>query len=394
MKLFGYKRATNLMEKDGIDVILAHTCINTGYIADYYCHFIFQPSFILDDGSMTYISFVGLPKEESKNPFHVAWTGEEGDITASKPWIEDIRYYGRDLPILGREKQSPLDCIDPIDCVVNALKERGLEDKTIGLEMRYISVDIYNQLKVALPRATFKDAIPTILNLRMIKSPIEIERMKRAAEVTERAIKYAFDSVYPGMNELEFDRKLKKSLGEDGAGYKWAHVAFGPKGATSIFPTDNQVQPGQIIRVDHGGAYGKYVCDMSRVAVLGEPTTEVLKVYDACLQTYRAVEEETGPGVRASDLHRIATATMKQAGYQLFSFMVGHGIGRDVHEQPFLVPGVDTLLEPGMVLDIEIPMRVMGLGSINIEDEVLITENGKERINIWDQELNILKSSL
>lgn len=391
MRLFDYQRASKLMDQEGIDCLLAHTATNAGYLADYYFHVIFQPSWLLDDGSMTYISFVGLPKDQSKMPFHVVWIGEEGDILAKKPWIEDQRYYGRSMAIMGSDKQRQVQHADPVACVVDALKERGLEDGTIGLEMRHMPVTIYEQLKAALPNASFRDATPTLLKMRMIKSIPELERIRKANQASERAIKMAFDHVYPGMNELEFDRLLRKTLGEDGASHKWTHSAFGPKGATCVLPTENQVQSGQLVRVDIGGAYDDYVCDLSRVAVLGEPNSQILKAHDACLQTYQAVRKEIGPGVKASNLHRLATVTMKRAGYQLFTFLVGHGVGRDVHEPPFLIPEDHALLEIGMVIAIEIPMRIQGIGSINIEDEVLITENGVEPMCMMDQQLYRIK---
>ena len=134
------------------------------------------------------------------------------------------------------------------------------------------------------------------------------------------------------------------------------------------------------MRVDAGGIYDGYVCDMSRVAVLGDSDPELSGAMDAAHETYQAVREAVTAGVRAGDLHELGSRVMKNAGYRLFSFMVGHGIGQDVHEWPALVQGSDVVLESGMVICVEIPLRIEGLGSINIEDVVQVTKNGCESI--------------
>ena len=211
--------------------------------------------------------------------------------------------------------------------------------------------------------------------------------MRRAAAATERAIRIAFDSVRPGMSELDLDRVIAVALAEAGARREWNHIAFGPKGATIIRPTMNRADPGHVVRLDLGGSVQGYVCDMSRVAVLGEPSPEVTRVYDAALGAYEALRAAVGPGARASDLHRVATEAMRRSGIQPLYTSVGHGIGRDVHEPPFLTPTDYTVLQPGMVLDLEIPLRIQGIGSINIEDEVTITADGFELINTMGREL-------
>jgi Xaa-Pro aminopeptidase len=88
-----------------------------------------------------------------------------------------------------------------------------------------------------------------------------------------------------------------------------------------------------------------------------------------------------------SDLHRIGSQMMEGAGFQLFTLMVGHGVGRDVHEWPLLVADSDDTLEAGMTLSVEIPLRLQGVGSINVEDVVLVTEDGNESITTLDREL-------
>ena len=211
--------------------------------------------------------------------------------------------------------------------------------------------------------------------------------MRGAAKATEQAISAAYDSVREGTTELAFEHHLKVALAQEGANFAWAHVAFGPKGASDVTPRDVRARPGEPLRVDTGGTYGGYVCDMSRVGVLGNADPELFRAMEATYETYQAVRGAIRAGVRVGDLHQLGSQVMKNAGYQLFSFMVGHGVGRDVHEWPFLVAGSDVVLEADMTICVEIPLRIQGLGSINIEDMVHVTKNGCESITTLSPEL-------
>jgi Xaa-Pro dipeptidase len=387
VRLFTYERASALMEEAGVDLILANSMTNVGYLLDYYPHGVYSPSWLLDDGSMFYQSFVGLPADERLGPFFTPWVGEAGNLSETEPWVQDRRFYGRALQVSGAGVRSAAQVEHPVDCVVMAVEDRKLASARIGVEMALLPADSYNRLRAALPLATFADAGPVLSRLRAVKCAEEIRRMRIAAQATERAVRSAYDSVREGSTELEFERALKVTLATEGAGWAWSHVAFGPKGASDIVPRDTAARPGEPLRVDVGGTYGGYVCDMSRVGVLGDPQPELLGAMNATLLTYQAVRGAVRAGARVGDLHRIGSQMMEGAGFQLFTLMVGHGVGRDVHEWPLLVADSDDTLEAGMTLSVEIPLRLQGVGSINVEDVVLVTEDGNESITTLDREL-------
>ena len=387
MRLFDYARASALMQEAGLDLVLANSISNVNYLLDYYCHCIYNSSWLLDDGSMFYQSFVGLPVDEKQGAFFTPWVGEAGFFSEDEPWVNERYFYGRKMPTPGVRKSTETQAGDPVGAAVYAIKELNLTSGCIGVEMASIPVASYKRLCADLPKARFTDAGPLLSRLRSIKCSEEIERMKIAGKTTEHAIKTAYDSVQEGTTELEFEHNLKVSLAEKGAKFLWAHVAFGPKGASDIVPRDVAAQRGEALRVDTGGSYGGYVCDMSRVGVLGDPIPELLSAMNATFETYKAVRGAVKAGARGGDLHELGSRVMKSNGYLLFSFMVGHGIGRDAHEWPFLVKGSDIILETGMTLCVEIPLRIQGLGSINIEDMVLVTENGCESITTSSPEL-------
>ena len=387
MRLFDYERASALMQEAGMELILANSIANVSYLLDYYCHSIYNSSWLLDDGSMFYQSFVGLPVDEKQAPFFTPWVGEAGDMSVNEPWVKDRLFYGHKLPIPGVGISTETPALDPVEAAVTAIKDRKLTSACIGVEMASLPIASYKRFSSDLPQAQFADAGPLLSRLRSIKCSEEIRRMRVAASTTEQAIKTAYASVEDGTTELEFEHILKVTLANEGAKFAWAHVAFGPKGASDIIPREVAARRGEPLRVDTGGIYGSYVCDMSRVGVLGDPDPELLSAMEATYETYKAVRGAVKAGVRAGDLHELGSKVMKKTGYQLFSFMVGHGIGRDAHEWPFLVKGSDVILEAGMTICVEIPLRIQGLGSINIEDMVQVTENGCESINTLSPEL-------
>ena len=386
MRLFPYERASQLMEEAKIDVLLAHTPSNVSYLADYYSHFI-TPSFILDDGSALYISFVGLPREKDREPFFTPCTGEGEDLIVKELWIKDRRFYGAQSPLasyLGKEEPQ-IKADRAVDCVAEALLERELEGSTIGVEMMQLPLGIFRELEKKMPKAQFKDGTDVLWQLRVIKSEEELVRLQRAARMTEKAIKTAFDNLTEGMSELEFERILRITLAESGGDWVWNHVAFGPRGVSC--PTPTTLRRGEAARVDLGGSYQGYICDMSRVALLGKPNQKTTRVCSAVLQTSKAVKNEVKPGVKCSHLYDLATYEIQKHGYQLYVPAAGHGVGRDVHEPPFLTKSSDAPLAPGMVITVEIEVRARDVGIINIEDEILITDKGYSPITCSDQNL-------
>ncbi len=393
MRLFDYTRASVLMQEAGLDLVLSNSISNVSYLLDYYCHCIYNSSWLLDDGSMFYQSFVGLPVDEKQGAFFTPWVGEAGFFSEDEPWVKERYFYGRKMPIPGVGISADRQAADPVEAAVSAIKDRNLASASIGVEMASLPVASYKRLCSKLPQVRFTDAGPLLSRLRSIKSAEEIRRMKITGKTTEQAINTAYDAVQDGTTELEFEHNLKVSLAEKGAKFLWAHVAFGPKGASDIVPRDVAARRGEALRVDTGGSYGGYVCDMSRVGVLGDPNPELLRAMNATFETYKAVRGDVKAGARAGDLHELGSQVMKSNGYQLFSFMVGHGIGRDAHEWPFLVKGSDIILEAGMTLCVEIPLRIEGLGSINIEDMVQVTENGCESITTSSPELYRIKQN-
>jgi len=383
MRLFDYDRVTGLMTDAGIDLILASSKSNVSYLLDYYadpCN----ASLVLDDGSMYYQSFVGLPSDPDIASFFTPWIGEVGYMTSSNPWVQDRLVYGELLDIPGIKSNELPVSTNPIDCAVKGIKDLNLDLGTIGVEKTRMPLDSYERLSSSLPKVRFVDSTSVLSRLRAVKSDEEIERLRYATLVTEKAVRAGYDSVRVGTTEREFTRTIEVSLAEQGLGCGWVHVAFGPKGARDIMPRDTVAQVGEALRVDVGGIYDGYVCDMSRVGVLGNPTAELSIAVEAVREAYECVRAAVRPGARTGDLYSLGAKVLEERGFDLFLSSVGHGVGRDVHEWPYILANGNDYLLDGMVVTVEVEMRQEGLGCINIEDMVLVTQDGSELISTME----------
>ncbi len=386
--LFDRQRAVDAMTSRGIDVVLATTRTNVSYLAGYFCHHIARLPFHLEDGGH-YDVIAGVARDPDTPPFLTPCTGEAGELVPGLSWIEDLRCCGPPFVITGGQtKTETYD--DAATATAAAVVDRNLEDATIGVEMNDIPAGLLERLRTHLPGATFVNGEPVLWHLRTIKCDREVRLCRLAAAATEAGIDKAYSSLKVGMSELELDRILLEEIARHGAHREWNHVAFGPKGTHNLRPTDNRIQANQVARLDVGGNYENYVCDMSRVAVLGKPSDELRRVHDTVLEAHAAVRAAIEPGVPGRILHQIATKTLDRGGLNSVMPIVGHGVGRDLHEPPYLGASSNEPLEVGMLLTVEIALRVEGLGSINVEDEVLVTEAGHEMITTSSPELRVV----
>jgi Xaa-Pro aminopeptidase len=374
--LFDYGRATQLMDAANVDILLACSPANVGYLADYTYYVNQGLPYVLEDGKEWSITFVGVPRDPSRAAFITPVSSEHGSIEYFDPWIADRRLWGPTWTYVGTTGVTAPPA-DVAVCVADALRERGLEGSRIALELAAVPAQRYLRLKELLPRADFVDAAAILRSLRIVKSPEEIRRLREIASATDAAIARGYDALRAGSSELEFQRVMATSLAGDGFRFGWCSVAYGTKGVTLIEPTDRLPTTAEVVRVDLVGFYHGYFSDMSRVASFNAmPDDAARRAHAAILDTNEVMRRETGPGIAASRLGAIAHETLERHGYAMLATQAGHGIGRDVHEPPYLAPWDDAILAPGMVIDLEPAMRVAGVGSVNIEDMVLVTENG------------------
>jgi len=397
MILFDYDKATYLMDRWGIDVLLPHTLLNAGYLADHWKHDLYTsigPYTSFDKGEQYYL-FVGLPRDHAVEPFTTCRrASEEGDMYNWDVWIQDRRVWGPS--VLPRSVDSPLGQApdrmypDPYQAVAAALAERGLAEARVGIERSYLGVDAYERLRALLPRASFREAGALFLELRAVKCAEEIRRLRIAARATQGALEAAIRAIRPGMSGFEMENIGGAEHYRAGVRHEWMHTQIGPLGIDVVGPNPGPVRAGQIMRLDVGASYRHYQSDMSPVISLGEPSAEVTRVHRAMRRAMGAVLDALRPGVSAPDLFALGNKVLQEERFESYLQYLGHGIGRNVHEEPILAADDPHLLEAGMTLSIEFITVRPDIGMFGLEDNVIITADGHVDLSTVGRQLHVV----
>jgi Xaa-Pro dipeptidase len=287
-------------------------------------------------------------------------TGPGGNNAEVRTWQEDESPYQR---------------------VAEGLKERGLSTGKIGMEetVRYVFSEGVSK---AAPGLHVVSATPVTAGCRMIKSAHELQLMKLANEVTLAAYEAAYLSTKEGMTQHDFGGLVQA-----------AHAQQGFQGSASIQVGDNSALPhgsakpqvireGTILLMDGGCNVEGYESDISRTVVLGKPADKMKQVFEIVFKAQSAALAAAKPGVQCQAVDAAARKVITDAGYgpdyKHFTHRVGHGIGMDGHEWPYLVRGNTTLLAPNMCFSDEPGIYIRGEFGVRLEDDMHITENGAE----------------
>jgi len=391
MRPFAYDRFSRVMRKAGIDVLLAHTGPNVEYLTDFEWMAGYNDhTMITEDGKSYAVDFVCLPQDEAKGACLVAPSCQTGYPENNGVWIDDVRYWGPVFHVDGQDEQMSVRD-NPISVVIEALKEKGFDRSTIGVEYRSIEMMYAEQLRAQLPDATLVDGEPVLWELRMLKSESEIARIRRAAAITSEVMSLAYATAQEGMSEWGMMHRTNAELMRRKARPHFFDIGFGPKGAHYVGPSDTRLKKGDIFRLDLAASYNGYLADMSRSLACpgGGPVDDAAKrAHAAIYGINRALCDAVRPGALPSDLFRMTMRMLDEAGYASLTPQAGHSIGRMAHEPPFLVESNDRPLEPGMIVVVEPTIRVRGAGSFNIEDTTLVTEDGCEVLTSTPRELD------
>ncbi|MEQ3549205.1 Xaa-Pro peptidase family protein [Pseudonocardia nematodicida] len=249
-------------------------------------------------------------------------------------------------------------------------------------------------------RAAFPDVPQTLggavlRELRMRKDTGEIDRLRAAGAAIDRVHARMGEFLRPGRTEAEAGADITAAiLAEGHTEAAFVIVGSGPNGASPHHSvSDRVIEPGDVVVVDIGGPMpGGYNSDCTRTyAVGGEPGPEVKETYAALQEAQDRAVAAVRPGATAAEIDRTARAHIAAAGHgEHFIHRTGHGIGLDVHEEPYIVDGNDLVLEPGMAFSVEPGIYQAGRWGARIEDIVVVTDDGVERLNTNPRDLVVL----
>jgi Xaa-Pro dipeptidase len=269
----------------------------------------------------------------------------------------------------------------PYQRIAQGLKDRGIANGKLGLEetVRFVFADGISR---AASRASIASATPVTAGCRMIKSAHEIALMRLAAQVTLAAYEAAYLAVKDGMTQPQLEALVQKA--HDRLGFTGG--ADVQVGEFSAFPhgsvTPQVVLEGTIVLMDGGCAVEGYQSDITRTYVLGKATDKMNKVFDIVLGAQKAALAAARPGVECGAIDAAARKVVTDGGfgpdYKYFTHRLGHGMGMDGHEWPYLVRGNPTKLQANMTTSNEPGIYIRGEFGIRIEDDMHIMENGAE----------------
>ncbi|NJE61719.1 aminopeptidase P family protein [Thermococcus sp. 21S7] len=217
---------------------------------------------------------------------------------------------------------------------------------------------------------------PIVSELRVIKSREEVEFLQKAAEIVDKTFYALLEQGLEGRTEKELATWLDcamKRLGAEGVSFE-PIVASGPNSANPHHrSTDRKIRKGDVVVFDYGARYGGYCSDVTRTVVVGKPSENVLTVYEVVKEAQEGACRAVRAGVLARDVDAVARETIAKAGYgEYFIHRTGHGLGLDVHEEPYISPESSVALRAGMVFTIEPGIYLPGKFGVRIEDDVLV----------------------
>ncbi len=261
-----------------------------------------------------------------------------------------------------------------------------LASSKVGVEPRWLRVLELRFLEGAASRATLVSGEEAIAHLRMHKDVIELDMMRTATRIAQDALRATLPELKAGITELEAASILIQNMLRLGSGGELPFqpiVAFGPNSANPhAEPTDRPLQEGDLALFDWGANYNGYFSDLTRTFTFGDVDPELLKIAGLVEAANGAGRAASAPGVEAGDIDRATRAVIADAGYgEYFMHRTGHGLGLEVHEEPYIRDDNTQVMAPGMTFTVEPGIYLAGRGGVRIEDDVVITADGAESLS-------------
>lgn len=378
-----WQRARGVMKESGIDALLLTNQENLRYFAGFnqgaWCckHFYF---------------FMLLPCDESIAPTLIFANGFQNLAKAS--WVEEVHYWRWHKAFYMSHETNA------VPLIADVLKEKKLSDAVIGMELGAnmhlgIGSNHFDQLRQALPKARITDGTDAIWKVRSIKSTGEIDRLRKAAEISCKGAKAGFESLRPGITEREVARIMRAVMHELGGTESGLVCVYGGPRLmwADSTPSDYVLQKGDVVQFDGGCLYEGYWADYKRMASIGKPRPDQRDCFELAKEGLEAALAVMKPGVPSGDVFDAAFEVNNRAGYGDFSkwclengwSAIGHSIGLNIHEHPGLSSGSRQPLEVNMAFAVEPFITAKGKfpfwdadEKFGLEDNVVITGNGIE----------------
>lgn len=336
-----------------------------------------------------------LITSESNRKYISGFTGSTGTCLISSEkavFITDFRYI--------EQATSQCECFEIMDVgmsrnypgVINEVaKKMGIN--RLGFEGDFFTFSSYNAYKEDI-EAELVSVSGVVEKIRMVKTESEIAKIKVAAEIADATFAHVLGVVKAGMTEVEVANEMEFFMRKAGATCSSFDTIVASGWRSSLphgIASDKVIETGDMITLDFGAKYDYYVSDMTRTISLGDPGEKLKEVYDVVLQAQLHAQANIRPGISGMEADAFARDYITDKGYgAFFGHGLGHGIGLDVHEGPYLSKVSTEILEVGHVLTNEPGIYLPKIGGVRIEDDLVLTEDGNYSLTISPKELIIL----
>lgn len=393
------ERALAIMREHHLDAIVTMTPENMTYLTD----------FPLLHGCLAETRvYVIFPAAADQQPSIVIPRNSVDILTSSGSTVDDIWLYGNFFLFESKNLESlhptteerrlhaalqrPHHVFDQ-DALVACLKAKGLEAGRLGFDEKGLaSPQVFDRFRALVPKAEVVPAHGLLRKIRMVKTAEELRRMRVAAAANQAGAAAVFGAAKAGVRELDMAVAYYGAIQKAGALPHHLCINCGRRaGLPNGEPSDYRLQIGDVIRFDADCVHQYYFNDIARNAVVGSPSPKLKTYHQAVVAGLEAAANALRPSAKASEIFRISVDAVRKAGISHFDrHHVGHAIGIVCYDDPLIGPHDQTVLEEGMVINIETPYYEVGFGGAHVENTYLITKTGYEPLHAMSLDLQIV----
>ena len=367
---FDASKLDQLMEAAGIDVLLATSKHNVQYLLGAERAIFFDYMDAL--GVSRYLPVVIYPKGAPDKAGYIGHRLETHQRAVGPLWVPQVRTEGN-------------GSVDAISRAIAIIKSAGVPIKRIGVEMPFLPMDAGQALADALPDSEIKDALLVLERLRAVKSPAELAKLKMASELVIGSMLEVIANHGPGTTKQQLSDALRVAEVKRGLTFEYCLLACG--NSHNRAPSAQRWEIGDVLSLDSGGNYHGYIGDLARMAVVGEPDSELKDLLAEIEAVQRAAFAPVRAGTKGGEIYAAAEKQLTTSSQRDCTEFLAHGMGLVSHEAPRLTtagpvpyddPDAHRPLEAGMVVSIETTMKHPRRGFIKLEDTVAVTATGFE----------------
>lgn len=301
-------------------------------------------------------------------------TPEDALFLTDFRYVEQAEQEAKDYTIIEHEPQL-------VNELKNQVKRLGIN--RLGFEAEHVTMAEYNEFKERL-ECELSPTTGIVETLRMIKTDEEIAIIQKAAEIADKAFEHILDVIKPGVREIEIANELEYVMRKLGATQS-SFDTIVASGVRSSLPhgvaSEKKIEAGELVTLDFGALYKGYCSDITRTVAVGNVSDELKEIYHIVLKAQERGVAGIKPGMTGMEADALTRDFITENGYgKQFGHSTGHGIGLEIHEGPALSPKSNTLLKKNMVVTVEPGIYIPNVGGCRIEDDIVLTENGNERL--------------